>query len=107
MFNGMLSQEQREYSLGWFQAGNNRCLIATEIGSRGLNIPGVTHVVNYEMPNDMDVHLNRIGRTARGTTTGVFISLMTGEDSFMAKKLVDTLRSTQQDVPPWLQGLAE
>jgi superfamily II DNA/RNA helicase len=62
---GNMSQGQRERALGSFRTGQASVLVATDIASRGLDIPEVSHVVNYDLPNEPDAYVHRVGRTAR------------------------------------------
>jgi ATP-dependent RNA helicase RhlE len=77
--HGNKSQPQRERALEAFRAGRTRILIATDIAARGLDIDGVSHVINYEIPNVPEQYVHRIGRTARAGADGVAISFV-GED---------------------------
>ncbi|CAL8463679.1 g3213 [Coccomyxa elongata] len=101
--HGDLSQEEREYSLAQFRAGQKPILVATELASRGLDIPHVTHVINYDMPPDIDMYVHRIGRTGRagkrGITTAFFVP---GKDGNLAEALIDLLKETGQEVPEFL-----
>jgi ATP-dependent RNA helicase RhlE len=69
------SQSQRERSLAAFRAGQVRALVATDIAARGIDIDGVTHVVNFELPEVAEIYVHRIGRTARAGAEGTAISL--------------------------------
>ncbi len=77
--HGNKSQPQRERTLDAFRSGRLRILIATDIAARGLDIDGVSHVINYEIPNVPEQYVHRIGRTARAGAAGVAISFV-GED---------------------------
>jgi ATP-dependent RNA helicase RhlE len=77
--HGNKSQPQRERALEAFRAGKTRILIATDIAARGLDIDGVSHVINYEIPNVPEQYVHRIGRTARAGAAGVALSFV-GED---------------------------
>ncbi len=74
--HGDKSQGQRDRALGDFKAGRLSVLVATDIAARGIDIGGVTHVVNYELPNVPDAYVHRIGRTARAGASGKAISLV-------------------------------
>jgi len=63
-----------------FRAGNLRFLVATDVASRGLDIPAVSHIFNYDIPDDPDDYVHRIGRTARAGAKGRAISLLAPED---------------------------
>jgi ATP-dependent RNA helicase RhlE len=73
--HGNKSQGQRERALAAFRAGAARALVATDIAARGIDIDGVTHVVNFEMPEVAEAYVHRIGRTARAGAAGAAISL--------------------------------
>ncbi len=73
--HGNKSQGQRERALGAFRAGKTRALVATDIAARGIDIDGVTHVVNFELPEVAEAYVHRIGRTARAGNAGRAISL--------------------------------
>jgi ATP-dependent RNA helicase RhlE len=73
--HGNKSQGQRERALAAFRAGNARALVATDIAARGIDIDGVTHVVNFELPEVAEAYVHRIGRTARAGKAGEAISL--------------------------------
>jgi ATP-dependent RNA helicase RhlE len=72
--HGNKSQGQRERALEAFKKGRARLLIATEIAARGIDVEGVTHVLNYDLPNVPEQYVHRIGRTARAGAAGVAIS---------------------------------
>ena len=73
--HGNKSQNQRQRTLANFHAGHLRVLVATDIASRGIDVAGVTHVVNFELPHEPDSYVHRIGRTARAGASGIAISL--------------------------------
>jgi ATP-dependent RNA helicase RhlE len=72
--HGNKSQGQRERALAAFKAGHVRVLVATDIAARGIDVDGVTHVVNFDLPNVPEAYVHRIGRTARAGRAGVAIS---------------------------------
>src|SRR5262249_19742533 len=73
--HGAKSQGQRERALGAFRSSKTRVLVATDIAARGIDIDGVTHVVNFELPEVAETYVHRIGRTARAGNAGHAISL--------------------------------
>ncbi len=77
--HGNKSQGQRERALGAFRSGHSRLLVATDIAARGIDVEGVTHVINFDLPNVPETYVHRIGRTARAGAEGSAISLV-GED---------------------------
>jgi ATP-dependent RNA helicase RhlE len=78
--HGNKSQSARQRALEAFRAGRVRVLVATDIAARGIDIDGITHVVNYELPNVPETYVHRIGRTARAGAGGAAISLCDGEE---------------------------
>ena len=72
--HGNKSQPQRERALGEFRSGKVKILVATDIAARGIDVSGVSHVFNFELPNVPDQYVHRIGRTARAGATGLAIS---------------------------------
>jgi ATP-dependent RNA helicase RhlE len=73
--HGNKSQGARERALEQFRAGRVRVLVATDIAARGIDVDGITHVVNYEIPNIPESYVHRIGRTARAGAAGIALSL--------------------------------
>ncbi len=78
--HGNKSQPQRERALAGFRAGSNRVLVATDIAARGIDVDGVSHVINFELPNVPEDYVHRIGRTARAGAEGIAISLCDDEE---------------------------
>ncbi len=72
--HGNKSQGARERALENFKSGKIRVLVATDIASRGIDVPGVSHVINYDIPNEPEAYVHRIGRTARAGKDGIAIS---------------------------------
>jgi len=73
--HGNKSQPQREKALEQFRSGRARVLVATDIAARGIDVTGISHVINYDMPVEPESYVHRIGRTARAGASGVAISL--------------------------------
>jgi ATP-dependent RNA helicase RhlE len=94
--HGDKSQGQRERALAAFKAGACRAMVATDIAARGIDVDGVTHVINYELPNVPEAYVHRIGRTARAGATGVAISLCCDDERNLLK---DIQRTTRQTIP--------
>ncbi len=78
--HGDLSQRQRDFAIHAFRTGKTGLLIATDVAARGLDIPKVSHVINFDMPEDPAMYFHRIGRTARAGKRGIAISFLTRED---------------------------
>ena len=78
--HGNKSQGQREKALGAFRKGRVRVLVATDIAARGIDVDGISHVVNFDLPNIAETYVHRIGRTARAGATGTAISFCSDAD---------------------------
>ncbi len=94
--HGNKSQNQRERVLSAFRSGSLRTLIATDIAARGIDVDGVSHVFNYDLPNIPKVYVHRIGRTARAGAAGVAISFCDHEE---APFLRDIERLIRMSIP--------
>jgi ATP-dependent RNA helicase DeaD len=89
LLHGGKSQSQRTKTLAGFSKGRTRILVATNVASRGLDIPDVSHVVNYDLPEDVETYVHRIGRTARAGKEGVAVTLV-GEDEIRDFKKIQS-----------------
>jgi superfamily II DNA/RNA helicase len=89
--HGDLGQGQRERAMRAFRTGKVDVLVATEVAARGLDVDDVTHVVNYECPEDEKAYLHRIGRTGRAGRTGVAVTFVDWADTTRWKVINDTL----------------
>jgi ATP-dependent RNA helicase RhlE len=78
--HGNKSQGQREQALAAFRAGRARVLVATDVAARGIDVDGITHVINFELPNIPESYVHRIGRTARAGAAGTAISFCDAEE---------------------------
>src|SRR6476660_8671179 len=78
--HGNKSQNQRERVLGAFRAGKLKTLVATDIAARGIDVDGISHVINYDLPNIPESYVHRIGRTARAGAEGIAISFCEAEE---------------------------
>ena len=90
--HGDLGQSQRERALRAFRGGKIDVLVATDVAARGLDVDDVTHVVNYECPEDEKAYLHRIGRTGRAGRTGVAVTFVDWQDLTRWKIINDTLK---------------
>lgn len=99
---GGKTQEQRESALEAFRGGEYQVLVATDVAARGLDIPDVTHVVNYDMPQKIDSYCHRIGRTGRAGKEGIATTLLTDNDAEVMYDLKAYLESTDMAVPTQL-----
>jgi ATP-dependent RNA helicase DeaD len=85
--HGDLTQARREKVLKEFREGKTAVLIATDVAARGLDIDGVTHVINYDIPEDPEVYVHRIGRTGRAGKEGIAITFITSKEVHLLKKI--------------------
>ena len=82
MLSGEISQDKRTKMLDNFKKGNINIMIATDVAGRGIHVDGVTHVVNFTLPEQSDDYVHRIGRTGRAGEQGVSISFLSEDDAF-------------------------
>jgi ATP-dependent RNA helicase RhlE len=94
--HGNKSQPQREKAIASFKSGEIKVLIATDIAARGIDIPGVSHVVNFDLPDVPEQYVHRIGRTARAGAEGIAIAFCDPEER---GNLKDIERTTRQKLP--------
>ncbi len=98
-------QQDREYALRSFSTGHTPFLIATNVAARGLDIDNITHVINYDMPTDVDDYVHRIGRTGRAGKAGLATAFITEENVNIVPKLLEILQESQQEIPTWLEAM--
>jgi superfamily II DNA/RNA helicase len=77
--HGDKSQRQREKALAAFSAGRVDTLVATDVAARGIDVDGISHVINFDAPEDRETYVHRIGRTGRAGKTGVGITFVAAE----------------------------
>jgi ATP-dependent RNA helicase DDX3X len=104
--HGDRSQPEREQALRSFKSGHTPVLVATDVAARGLDIPNVAHVINYDLPNDIDDYVHRIGRTGRAGKKGLATAMFSDQNVTVAKDLADLMSEAGQEVPSWLLGFA-
>ena len=92
--HGNKSQNQRERALAAFRKGDVRTLVATDIAARGIDVDGVSHVVNFDLPNVPETYVHRIGRTARAGAEGIAISLCDSEEVAFLRDIEKLIRMT-------------
>jgi superfamily II DNA/RNA helicase len=90
--HGNKSQNQRERVLAAFRKGDIRTLVATDIAARGIDVDGISHVVNFDVPNVPETYVHRIGRTARAGAAGIAISLCDGEEMAFVRDIEKLIR---------------
>jgi ATP-dependent RNA helicase DeaD len=88
--HGDVAQNKREKILDSFREGEFRIVIATDVAARGLDVDGITHVVNYDLPDDSESYVHRIGRTGRMGRKGESWSFVTREDTPLLNKIAST-----------------
>jgi superfamily II DNA/RNA helicase len=104
--HGDREQREREEALSDFKSGKAPILVATSVAARGLDIPNVNHVINYDMPQSIDEYVHRIGRTGRVGNLGLATSFFNDKNKNIVKELVEILEEAHQEVPSWLESLA-
>jgi ATP-dependent RNA helicase RhlE len=87
VIHGNRSQSQRVAALEEFRRGLTRVLVATDIAARGIDVEGISHVVNYDMPNQPEDYIHRIGRTGRAQAIGQAYTLVTPDDARMIHRI--------------------
>jgi len=92
MLSGEVPQHKRMRTLEDFRSGKIRVLIATDVAGRGIHIDGISHVVNYTLPEDPEDYVHRIGRTGRAGNTGISISFACEEDAFQIPAIEELLK---------------
>ena len=99
--HGDLTQQQRDKVMGLFRDKSIQLLIATDVAARGIDVTGITHVINYELPDDVEVYTHRSGRTGRAGKSGISVSIVTPKETYRLRqieKLMNT-RVHKMDVP--------
>jgi len=104
--HGDLDQNDRMTMMREFRANKTPLLIATDVASRGLDIPNIRTVLSYNAACNIETHTHRIGRTGRAGEKGVAITLLTTKEKKLAAHLVEQLETQQQKVPNELMQLA-
>ncbi|KXS95987.1 hypothetical protein AC578_8088 [Pseudocercospora eumusae] len=104
--HGDRTQRERERALEMFRSGRCPILVATAVAARGLDIPNVMHVVNYDLPTDIDDYVHRIGRTGRAGNTGISTAFFNRGNRGVVRDLIDLLKEANQEVPGFLETIA-
>ncbi|CAH8842651.1 unnamed protein product [Trichobilharzia szidati] len=102
--HGKRPQTEREHALQSFRTGRTPILIATAVAARGLDIPNVKHVINFDLPSDIEEYVHRIGRTGRMGQPGSATSFFSEKNQNVVRDLVELLRESKQIVPQWLEA---
>lgn len=104
--HGDRSQQERERALEEFKSGRCPILVATDVVGRGLDVMGVTQVINYDMPKTIDDYVHRIGRTGRAGNVGNALSMVNDKNKNIIHDLVELLHQSNQKVPSWMTTMA-
>lgn len=104
--HGSRDQEDRENAMKQFRAGQKDVLVATDVAAKGLDFPNIRHVINYDMPKEVQTYVHRIGRTARGDQSGTATTFVSNLDSpTLLADLIQLLLEAKQRVPQTLYEL--
>merc|ERR1719192_3256147 len=104
--HGDRTQREREEALRRFKCGQTPIIVATAVAARGLDIPNVKHVINFDMPGDVEEYVHRIGRTGRMGNLGLATSFFNEKNRNLTKDLVELIVESNQELPGWLEALA-
>jgi len=99
--HGDLSQQQRDSVMGQFRDKSLQLLIATDVAARGIDVAGITHVINYELPDDVEVYTHRSGRTGRAGNQGICISIVHAKEMYKFKQIerINNSQFHKLDIP--------
>lgn len=103
--HGDRTQREREDALRRFRAGIAPILVATAVAARGLDIPHVKHVINFDLPGDVEEYVHRIGRTGRMGNLGLATSFFNHKNHNLVRDLVSLLIEANQELPGWLDDM--
>ena len=101
--HGNKTQIERERALNDFKSSKEAILVATDVASRGLDIPNVTNVINFDFPGNMQEYTHRIGRTGRIGNDGCAISFVNDKNRNLFKDIYSILCENEQEIPEWLE----
>lgn len=99
--HGDLSQQQRDKVMGQFRDKSLQLLIATDVAARGIDVVGITHVINYELPDDVEIYTHRSGRTGRAGKQGICVSIVHAKEMYKFKQIerINNSRFHKLDIP--------
>ena len=103
--HGDRAQWEREEALKLFKSGRLPILVATDVAARGLDIPNVNHVINYDLPSNIDDYVHRIGRTGRAGNAGTATAFVNESSRNILNELWASLEETKQEIPSWFQSM--
>ncbi|WP_046370684.1 DEAD/DEAH box helicase [Flavihumibacter petaseus] len=92
--HGDLTQVQRDRVMGQFRNKTLQLLIATDVAARGIDVSGITHVINYELPDDIEVYTHRSGRTGRAGNTGICMSIVHSREMYRLRQIEKIAQTT-------------
>ncbi|KAI0402945.1 Phosphomethylpyrimidine kinase-domain-containing protein [Xylaria palmicola] len=104
--HGDKQQNERDWVLDQFKTNKSPIMVATDVASRGIDVRNITHVINYDYPNNSEDYIHRIGRTGRAGAKGTAITFFTTDNSKQARDLVGVLQEAKQQVDPRLAEMA-
>ncbi|MCJ1438990.1 ATP-dependent RNA helicase dbp2 [Xylographa pallens] len=104
--HGDKQQNERDWVLNEFKTGKSPIMVATDVASRGIDVKNITHVLNYDYPNNSEDYVHRIGRTGRAGAKGTAITLFTTDNAKQARDLVAVLTESKQQIDPRLAEMA-
>lgn len=104
--HGDRTQREREEALRRFKSGQTPIIVATAVAARGLDIPNVKHVINFDMPSDVEEYVHRIGRTGRMGNLGLATSFFNDKNRNLVKDLVELIVESNQELPSWLEAMS-
>jgi len=104
--HGDRTQREREDALRVFRCGKTPILVATAVAARGLDIPNVKHVINFDLPSDIEEYVHRIGRTGRMGNLGLATSFFNDKNRNLTKDMVELIVESSQELPGWLEALS-
>ncbi len=99
--HGDLTQQQRDRVMGQFRDRSLQLLIATDVAARGIDVAGITHVINYELPDDVEIYTHRSGRTGRAGNQGICISIVHAKEMYKFKQIerINNSQFHKLDIP--------
>ncbi|KAL3435942.1 hypothetical protein BDV09DRAFT_184725 [Aspergillus tetrazonus] len=100
--HGDKQQQERDWVLNEFKTGKSPIMVATDVASRGIDVRDITHVINYDYPNNSEDYVHRIGRTGRAGAKGTAITFFTTDNAKQARDLVTILSEAKQQIDPRL-----
>lgn len=89
--HGDLSQNKRQSAMDGFRRGRYKILVATDVAARGIDVSGISHVINYDIPETLDAYTHRVGRTGRACNTGKAFTFVAGKDKELARSITRIL----------------